>query len=292
LAIHMAHFVEKLITTSPALQPAAGALSSRRVTLVTGAAGGIGQALCRRVLQAGDRLIALDHDAGALQGLAAALTEQGVSAEDLARMHPLVADITDCANLCEKVAAATATVGPVDVLVSNVGAARGPTLRKTTPQDWQADIHLNLNGAFHCVEAVRNAMMLRRSGQLVLIGSVNALTTLGHPAYSAAKAALVSYTRSLAMELGSFGIRANIVLPGTVKTAAWQARADKNPQVFEQLKKWYPLGDFATPDDVADAVLFLASPAARVITGVALPVDAGLMSGIRPLASEITVEEY
>lgn len=262
------------------------------MTLVTGAAGGIGQALCRRVLQAGDRLIALDHDAGALQGLTVALAEQGVSAEDLTRMHPLVADITDCGNLCEKVAAATATVGPVDVLVSNVGAARGLTLRKTTPQDWQADIHLNLNGAFHCVEAVRDAMILRRSGQLVLIGSVNALTTLGHPAYSAAKAALVSYTRSLAMELGVFGIRANIVLPGTVKTAAWQARADKNPQVFEQLKKWYPLGDFATPDDVADAVLFLASPAARVITGVALPVDAGLMSGIRPLAREITVEDY
>jgi len=126
----------------------------------------------------------------------------------------------------------------------------------------------------------------------VLIGSVNALTTLGHPAYSAAKAALVSYTRSLAMELGAYGIRANIVLPGTVKTPAWQARADKNPQVFEQLKKWYPLGDFATPDDVADAVLFLASPAARVITGVALPVDAGLMAGILPMAREITVEDY
>lgn len=262
------------------------------MTLVTGAAGGIGQALCRRVLQAGDRLIALDHDAGALEGLAAVLAGQGVSADDLARLHPLVADVTDCEGLCDKVATAVAAVGPVDVLVSNVGAARGPTVRKTTPQDWQADIQLNLNGAFHCVEAVRHAMVERRSGQLVLIGSVNALTTLGHPAYSAAKAALVSYTRSLAMELGAYGIRANIVLPGTVKTPAWQARADKNPQVFEQLKKWYPLGDFATPDDVADAVLFLASPAARVITGVALPVDAGLMAGILPMAREITVEDY
>jgi NAD(P)-dependent dehydrogenase (short-subunit alcohol dehydrogenase family) len=260
--------------------------------LVTGAAGGIGQALCRRVLQAGDHLIALDQDANALESLNAVLAGQGMGADHLARLHPVVADVTDCATLCAKVAAAAAHVGPVDVLVSNVGAARGPTLRKTTPQDWQADIHLNLNGAFHCVEAVRDAMIRRRSGQLVLIGSVNALTTLGHPAYSAAKAALVSYTRSLAMELGPFGLRANIVLPGTVKTPAWQARVEKNPQVFEQLKKWYPLGDFATPDDVADAVLFLASSAARVITGVALPVDAGLMSGIRPLASEITVEDY
>jgi len=289
LAIHRAHCVDTSISTPSSVHPHA---PSRRVTLVTGAAGGIGQALCRRVLQAGDRLIALDHDAGALEGLAAVLAGQGVSADDLARLHPLVADVTDCAGLCDKVATAVAAVGPVDVLVSNVGAARGPTVRKTTPQDWQADIQLNLNGAFHCVEAVRHAMVERRSGQLVLIGSVNALTTLGHPAYSAAKAALVSYTRSLAMELGAYGIRANIVLPGTVKTPAWQARADKNPQVFEQLKKWYPLGDFATPDDVADAVLFLASPAARVITGVALPVDAGLMAGILPMAREITVEDY
>ena len=93
------------------------------------------------------------------------------------------------------------------------------------------------------------------------------------------------------MELGKFGIRANIVCPGTVKTQAWQARAEKNPKVFEQLKKWYPLGDFATPDDIADAVLFLASDAARVITGVVLPVDGGLMAGNRVLAAELTQED-
>ncbi|MEJ7137504.1 SDR family oxidoreductase [Amphibiibacter pelophylacis] len=262
--------------------------AARRVTLVTGACGGIGLGLCRRVLQAGDVLIALDHDAAALAALPERLAQEGVSAHDLARWHPLAADITDAPALEAALAAVTAQTGPVDVLVANAGAARGLTLQGTQRADWHADIDLNLNGTYHCVEAVRAAMMQRRSGQLVLIGSVNALAALGHPAYSAAKAALISYTRALALELGPHGIRANIVLPGTVKTPAWQARADKNPQVFEQLRKWYPLGDFATPDDIASAVLFLASDAARVITGVALPVDGGLMAGVRPLAAELT----
>lgn len=87
-------------------------------------------------------------------------------------------------------------------------------------------------------------------------------------------------------------MRANIVLPGTVKTPAWEARVQRNPQVFEQLRKWYPLDDFATPDDVAQAALFLCSPAARIITGVALPVDGGLLAGNRVMAQELTLDTF
>ncbi len=176
------------------------------------------------------------------------------------------------------------------MLVANAGAAQGLTLAKTDPASWRRDVDLNLNGTYHTVEAVRTSMIERQHGSIVLIGSVNGLAALGHPAYSAAKAGLISYTKSLAIELGRYGIRANIVCPGTVKTQAWQARVDKNPQVFEDLKKWYPLRDFATPDDIADAVLFLASPMARVITGVVLPVDGGLMAGNRLMAEELTLE--
>ena len=107
-----------------------------------------------------------------------------------------------------------------------------------------------------------------------------------------AKAGLISYTKSLAIEYGRDGVRANIVLPGTVKTPAWEARVQRNPQVFEQLRKWYPLDDFATPDDVAQAALFLCSPAARIITGVALPVDGGLLAGNRVMAQELTLETF
>ncbi len=251
-----------------------------RKVLITGACGGIGRVLCQRFAAAGDHVYAQDRDANALQQLAAALGPEQCSA--------VLADVTDAAGLKAALAAAVAVHGEVDVLVANAGAADSLTLQATSEASWKHDIDLNLNGSFHTVEAVRPAMQRSGKGNIVIIGSVNGMTSLGHPAYSAAKAALISYTRALAMEFGRFGIRANIVCPGTVKTQAWQARMEKNPNVFEDLKKWYPLRDFATPDDIADAVLFLASDAARVITGVVLPVDGGLMAGNQVLAGELT----
>jgi NAD(P)-dependent dehydrogenase (short-subunit alcohol dehydrogenase family) len=257
-------------------------IDMKRVVLVTGACGGIGSALCRRFVEQGEAVLALDINAAALDALAAGLGAEHVT--------PVVADLADAAAVQQAVAKAVKLRGPVDVLVANAGAAKGLTLATTDAASWQRDVHLNLNGTYHTVEAVRASMIERKQGVLVLIGSVNGMAALGHPAYSAAKAGLISYTKALALELGRYGIRANIVCPGTVKTQAWQARVDKNPQVFEDLKKWYPLRDFATPDDIADAVQFLASPMARVITGVALPVDGGLMAGNRLMAEELTLE--
>jgi NAD(P)-dependent dehydrogenase (short-subunit alcohol dehydrogenase family) len=253
-----------------------------RVVLVTGACGGIGSALCRRFADAGDTVLALDRDGAAVRALAA---ELGAT-----RVEPLAADVSDAAAVQDAVARAVAVRRPVDVVVANAGGALGTTLAHTDAAAWRRDVELNLNGTYYTIEAVRASMIERRRGVLVLIGSVNGLSALGHPAYSAAKAGLVSYTKALAIELGQYGIRANIVCPGTVKTPAWQERVARNPDIFEQLKKWYPLGDVATPDDIADAVQFLASPMARVITGVALPVDAGLTAGNRLMANELTLD--
>jgi NAD(P)-dependent dehydrogenase (short-subunit alcohol dehydrogenase family) len=255
-----------------------------RVVLVTGACGGIGSALSRRFVELGDTVLALDLDAAALEALAA-----GLGAD---RVTPVVADLADAAAVQQAVAQAVKLRGPVDVLVANAGGAKAGTLAATDIASWQRDVNLNLNGTYYTVEAVRASMIERQQGVLVLIGSVNGMASLGHPAYSAAKAGLISYTKALALELGKYGIRANIVCPGTVKTKAWHARADKNPQVFENLKKYYPLRDFPTPDDIADAVQFLASPMARVITGVALPVDGGLMAGNRLMAEDLTLETF
>jgi NAD(P)-dependent dehydrogenase (short-subunit alcohol dehydrogenase family) len=254
-----------------------------RVVLVTGACGGIGRALCKRFVDAGDIVLALDREAAAVQQLA---DEFGAD-----RVEALAADVSDAPALADAVARAVSARGPVDVAVANAGGALGTTLAHTDAASWRRDVDLNLNGTFYTVEAVRASMIERRRGVLVLIGSVNGLSALGHPAYSAAKAGLVSYTKALAMELGPHGIRANIVCPGTVKTPAWHSRVAQHPQIFEELKKWYPLGDIATPDDIADAVQFLASPQARVITGVVLPVDAGLMAGNRLMANELTLDE-
>lgn len=253
-----------------------------RNILITGACGGIGAALCRRFIAQGDHVLAQDRDQSGLAQLLAGF--------DAGTCTPVCADITDQVALAAAVNAAVAQVGAIDVLVANAGAAQSSTLLATDGDSWRNDIDLNLNGSFNTVETVRLAMQARGKGNIVLIGSVNGMTAIGHPAYSAAKAGLISYTKALALELGRFGIRCNIVCPGTVKTTAWQARIDKNPQVFDDLKKWYPLGDFATPDDIADAVLFLSSDAARVITGAVLPVDGGLMAGNKMLAQELTQE--
>jgi NAD(P)-dependent dehydrogenase (short-subunit alcohol dehydrogenase family) len=255
----------------------------KRNVLITGACGGIGRALCMAFVNAGDHVFAQDREAEQLKELVAQLGAEHCTA--------VVADLTDSAELKLSLAQVTKKFGDVHVLVANAGAAQALTLQSTTEESWKQDMDLNLNGTFHSVEAVRPAMQAAGKGNIVIIGSVNGMTSFGHPAYSVAKAGLISYTKALAMEFGKFGIRANMVCPGTVKTQAWQARVDKNPQVFEDLKKWYPLRDFATPEDIADAVLFLASYAARVITGVVLPVDGGLMAGNQVFARELTQED-
>jgi NAD(P)-dependent dehydrogenase (short-subunit alcohol dehydrogenase family) len=253
----------------------------KRTVLITGACGGIGSVLCQRFVALGDHVLAQDKDAIRLQAMVA---EHGVQCS---AVH---ADLTDEPALRAAIQAAVENHGPVDVLVANAGAAESLTLQATDGASWRKDIDLNLNGTYYTVEAVRSAMQTRGKGNIVLIGSVNGMTSLGHPAYSVAKAGLISYTKALAMEFGRFGIRSNMVCPGTVKTQAWQARAEKNPAIFDELKKWYPMADFATPDDIADAVIFLASDSARMITGAILPVDGGLMAGNRVLAQELTQE--
>jgi NAD(P)-dependent dehydrogenase (short-subunit alcohol dehydrogenase family) len=249
---------------------------SGRTVLITGAAGGIGQALCRQFLAAGDRVIGFDRDAGALAKVPGIV--------------PAVADLTDAAATAKAVADAVTKTGPVDVLIANAAIAEVASLAVATPTDWARETEINLYGTVNSVEAVRAGLLASGKGVIVLIGSVNGLTALGHPIYSASKAALVSYTRSLAVEFGPQGLRANIICPGTVRTPAWQSRMDKNPEVFERLQKWYPLRRVSDPDDIAGVALFLASDAARMITGATIPVDGGLMAGNAVMTAELTLE--
>jgi len=257
----------------------------KRNVLITGAAGGIGQALVQRFLEGGDHVFAQDRDAA---GLAALVARHGAAA----RLTPVQAELTDGAALAAALAAPVAAHGPATVLIANAGWAEGLSLGTTDAATWRRDVDSNLNGAYVSVEAVLGGMRAAGGGAIVFIGSVNGVTALGHPAYSAAKAAQISYAKSIAIEFGRDGVRSNVICPGTVKTPAWQARADKDPQVFEKLKKWYPLGDFATPQDIAEASWFLASPLARMISGAVLPVDGGLTAGNRVMAAELTLEQF
>jgi NAD(P)-dependent dehydrogenase (short-subunit alcohol dehydrogenase family) len=253
-----------------------------QVVVVTGAAGGIGRALCRRFAADGAVVVAVDRDAAAL---AAWVAELG------AHHRAVVADVAE-PTATATLSAAVTVLGRVDVLVNNAGAAFAGSLAALDPATWRREIAINLDGAYHCVEAVRPLMQARGRGAIVNIGSVNGLLALGHPAYSAAKAGLISYTKALAVELGRHGLRANIVCPGTVRTPAWDGRAQANPEIFTQLRKWYPLDRIATPEDVAEAAAFLASARAAAITGIVMPVDCGLTAGNAVMARELTLSPF
>jgi len=257
----------------------------RQTVIVTGGAGDIGQALCRRFLSGGHRVAMLDRDGAALTRAAEVLG----SPENLMGVQ---ADVTDLASVQEAASRVESKFGGIDVLVNNAGGVVSPTLRSTSEADWLADIELNLNGAWRCVRAVQDGMVARRRGTILNIASVNGIGIYGYPAYSAAKAGLVQMTRFLAVELGPYGIRANALAPGSVRTQAWKVRVEKNPEIFERLKRWYPLGDICMPDDIAGVANFLIGPDARMITGAVIPVDGGLSAGSATMAREFCGAEF
>ncbi|MCB1376872.1 MAG: SDR family oxidoreductase [Alphaproteobacteria bacterium] len=256
-----------------------------RVVAVTGAAGGIGQSLCRHFAAEGARIAAIDKSP-ALAEFTYELRGSGV------QVAHAIADIGNAQEVSEGVRALSGALGTIDILINNAGFSSHPTFARTDPDSWRHEVNGNLNGAYYCAHAVLDGMKDKGGGSIIAIGSVNGLGALGDPAYSAAKAGLISLTKALAVEYGRFNIRSNIVLPGTVRTPLWQRRAAKDPTVLETLRKWYPLGRVVDPDDVARAVAFLASDAAAAITGIALPVDCGLSAGNIVMARELTLEDF
>jgi len=176
------------------------------------------------------------------------------------------------------VAGAAETVDRITAAGGSVLALGDDILRIDEPT-WDFNLGVVLKGAFLCSKALLPAIIERRNGAIVNIASVNGLTGLGEEAYSAAKAGVINLTRNMAVKDGSSGVRVNCVCPGTIRTPIWQSQLETDPQLFDRLIPWYPLGRVGDLDDVARAVLFLASDEASWITGVALPVDGGMMAG-------------
>jgi NAD(P)-dependent dehydrogenase (short-subunit alcohol dehydrogenase family) len=252
-----------------------------KTVAITGAAGGIGQCLCRFFGAEGATIAALDRN-DKVNALVETLGNDGITVKSA------VADITSA----KAVEAAFAGFGDVHLLINNAGVSGHPTLASTDPASWEQDIAANLNGAYACAHAVLPQMVARRSGAIVNVGSVNGLSALGDPAYSAAKAGLIAMTKALAMEYGRYGIRTNCVLPGTVRTPLWDKRKAKDPEVLRRLERWYPLGRIVEPEEVARVIAFLASDAASAVTGIAIPVDCGLTAGNIVMTRELTLEDF
>jgi NAD(P)-dependent dehydrogenase (short-subunit alcohol dehydrogenase family) len=256
-----------------------------KVVAITGAAGGIGQALSRYFGAEGACIAAIDKS-DKVKEFARTLAAEGINADSA------VLDIADDEAVAKAFEKFKASLGATDILVNNAGFSGVPTLEVTSPADFRRLVEGNVSGAFYCTHAVLPAMKSRRSGVIVNIGSINGFSALGDPAYSVGKAGLFALTQALAMEYGRFGIRANMVAPGTVRTPIWAERMERNPEVLKQLTRWYPLRRVVEPIDVARAVGFLASEAAAAISGVVLPVDCGASAGNIVMARELTLEDF
>ncbi|MFD1747536.1 SDR family oxidoreductase [Rhizobium helianthi] len=256
---------------------------SRSVAVVTGAAGDIGRAIAQRLADSHDLVALVDID-----GQALAKTQATLGSE--ARYVTITCDVTSEESLVQ-MAEQVAAEGEAKTLINNAGAARAVCLHDTDAAIWRQDLSLNLEAAFLAFRALEEPLK-RNAGSVINIASVNGMAVFGHPAYSAAKAGLIHFTRLLAVEYGKYGIRANAVAPGTVRTQAWEERAKVNPQVFEEAKRWYALRRIATAQDVANAVFFLSSDQAAAITGTCLPVDCGLTAGQAELARTFSQSEH
>ena len=254
-----------------------------RSVLITGGGRGIGRATALRLAREGAAVAVLDRDAAAAEAVAAEIRAGG------GRGAALIADVADPAACDQAVPDAEAAIGPLDVLVNNAAFADRPDVATTDADAWDREFAVTLRAAFLMTKAVLDGMAARGRGVIVSVASVNGHLALGNPAYSAAKAGLLSFTRSVAVEYGPRGVRAVTVSPGTVRTEApsWRDRLSRNPGVFEDLARWYPLGRVGQPEDIAAAIAFLASDDASFITGTDLAVDGGLLAGYAPMIADI-----
>jgi NAD(P)-dependent dehydrogenase (short-subunit alcohol dehydrogenase family) len=244
-----------------------------KTVLITGAGGGIGRALVQLFAAAGAQVVGADCDPTALEGL------------QLQRQ--IIFDQADAPATRAAVAADIATHGVVDAVVANAGFTRAEHLDQVNDAVWASEVAINLNGAYALTDPIIAAMGKKGGGSLVFISSVNGLGHYGNPAYSAAKAGLIAFSKAIAVERGEVGIRSNVVAPGSVRTPAWDHRLAADPSLLDNVLPHYPLGHLVSPQDVAYAALFLSSSAAAGITGTVLPVDAGLTAGNLRFVNEV-----
>lgn len=236
-----------------------------RIALVTGAAGGIGQAIVRRLAAEGAHVIAANREVENLEELA-----QSASA-----IQTQQTDVTDLAGIQAMFATVREQHGRLDILVNNAGVPSRTDFRHLSDEDWAGVIDVNLHGTVRCMREGLDVLKASEQAAIVNLGSIMDTRHVRQlSAYAASKGAIAALTRSVAVEYATFGIRVNSVSPGYVETAMTRTIL-RNPAMRDALLERTPLKRFPTPDDIADAALFLASERANSITGQSLVVDGG-----------------
>ncbi len=235
-----------------------------KTALVTGATRGIGRAVALRLAAEGAQVAICGRNESLLQELQ---EEYGFVC--------FAADVADRDSVRTMVQSLVSQWGRIDIVVNNAGITRDGLLMRMSEEDWQQVLDVNLTGAFHVSQAVVRPMMKQRSGRIINISSVVGFAgSAGQTNYAAAKAGLVGFTKALARETASRGILVNAIAPGYIDTDMTAALTE---QQTEQIRSQIPLGNTGKPEDVAGAVVFLASDDSRYITGQTIHVNGGLL---------------
>jgi 3-oxoacyl-[acyl-carrier protein] reductase len=246
---------------------------SSRVAIVTGAARGIGAATARRLASDGMAVAVLDLDAGACAGTVDEITGAG------GRAVAVGADVSDADQVATAVGKIAAALGPPVVLINNAGIIRDNLLFKMSEDDWDMVLGVHLRGAFLMSRAAQKFMVDQRFGRIVNLSSSSALGNRGQVNYSAAKAGMQGFTKTLAIELGQFGVTANAVAPGFIATDMTAATAARVGMAFEDFQtaaaSQIPVRRVGQPADVAHVISFLASEGAGFVSGQVIYVAGG-----------------
>ena len=241
---------------------------SDKVAIITGASRGIGRLLAIALAGQGAKVVVSARNLEALQNLTAEIKAQGGEALAVAGDVAIEDDANDL------IKQAVAAYGQVNILVNNAGITRDGLLLRMKDADWDAVLDTNLKGAFHCIRAVAKVMVKQRSGRIINISSVvGEMGNAGQANYCASKAGLLGLTKSVARELAKRNVTVNAITPGFIVTDMTDGMTDK---AREALTEQIPLGRLGAAEDVANAVLFLASDQSAYITGQVLGVNGGM----------------
>lgn len=243
-----------------------------RVACITGSASGLGLAIARQLGQAGARIVINDLDAGRCEASVQQLASEGIDA------RYAVFDVSQAETVGSAIAQLAADGWAPDILVSNAGNQNRKAVTEMTLAQWQSLFNVHVNGAFNCAHAVLPHMVKKGFGRIILMSSVAGQACMpGIAAYASAKGAVAAFTRALAVEYGAAGITSNALAPGFVRTAFTQGLQERDG--FDGfLENAVPLGRWAEADEIAPAVVYLASKAGSFVNGHVLAIDGGMLA--------------